>query len=80
MLWCIEKEGISDEVFKNIISTLNRNLLISDISCRPDQYDFEELPVLGELVNHLHMSKVPYRKRREEGITGPLKVVLCYPQ
>ena len=46
---------------------------------RVDQikYDLEELPVHGELVNCLHMSKVPYRKRREEGITGPLEVVLC---
>ena len=46
---------------------------------RVDQikYDLEELPVHGELVNRLHMSKVPYRKRREEGITGPLEVVLC---
>ena len=41
------------------------------------KYDLEELPVHGELVNRLHMSKVPYRKRREEGITGPLEVVLC---
>ena len=39
--------------------------------------DLEELPVFGELVNRLHKSKVPYRKRREEGITGPLEVVLC---
>ena len=37
---------------------------------RVDQikYDLEELPVHGELVNRLHMSKEPYRKRREEGI------------
>ena len=50
-----------------------------DLISRVDQikYDLEELPVHGELVNRLHMSKVPYRKRREEGITGPLEVVLC---
>ena len=48
------------------------------ISCVDQiKYDLEELPVHGELVNRLHMSKVPYRKRREEGITGPLEVVLC---
>ena len=47
-------------------------MYISDIFC-----GLEEIPVLGELVNRLHMSKVPYRKRREEGITGPLEVVLC---
>ena len=41
------------------------------------KYDLEELQVHGELVNRLHMSKVPYRKRREEGIISPLEVVLC---
>ena len=58
---------------------LKYNMFIWYLVSRVDQikYDLEELPVHGELVNCLHMSKVPYRKRREEGITGPLKVVLC---
>ena len=53
--------------------------LYINLVSRVDQikYDLEELPVHGELVNRLHMSKVPYRKRREEGITGSLEVVLC---
>ena len=55
------------------------NVLLLYLISRVDQikYDLEELPVHGELVNRLHMSKVPYRKRRKEGITGPLEVVLC---
>ena len=57
------------------IRFLASRLLISHVD--QIKYDLEELSVHGELVNRLHMSKVPYRKRREEGITGPLKVVLC---
>ena len=60
------------------LSMVGIYLLIHLVS-RVDQikYDLEELPVHGELVNRLHISKVPYRKRREEGITSPLEVVLC---
>ena len=32
---------------------------------------------LGELMNCLHMSEVPYRKEESGRITGPHKGVLC---